>query len=361
MPISRPLNPAYTSEIDTADEPLWSQLLSEFDDANVYQTWQYAEVLSGRRNMSEMILRKNGDIVAMAQVRIAKLPLVNVGVAYVGWGPLWRRRFPPPDPETFRQAIRALRNEFSCRRGLVLRLQPVLYTDDPKYFVAILEDEGFSATAVESPRRTILMDLSPSLDVLRAGMNPHWRRELRLAERHYLEIVEGSDDDLFGAFITMYREMVARKKFLEGNDINQFRLMQARLPKNMKFKLMLCKSAAGLCSGLVCSVIGNTALYLFGATSNAGLKSNGSYLLQWNLIQGLKEKGLTSYDLNGINPDRNPGTYKFKRDLAGVHGKEAHFMGRFETRASVLSHWCVLLGERARTFGKALKQRARTA
>jgi lipid II:glycine glycyltransferase (peptidoglycan interpeptide bridge formation enzyme) len=205
------------------------------------------------------------------------------------------------------------------------------------------------------------MDLGPPVETLREGMNPHWKRELKLAERHRLEIVEGSSDQLFSDFIEIYREMVARKKFVEGNDINQFRLMQASLPEEMRCKVMLCKSTAGVFAGLVCSVIGNTALYLFGATSNIGMKSNGSYLLHWNLIQALKERGHTAYDLNGINPVKNPGTYKFKRDLAGKHGKDVHFLGRFDSRVNVFSHWCVQLGEGARTLRRTLKARARTA
>src|SRR5436189_1342 len=82
-------------------------------------------------------------------------------------------------------------------------------------------------------------------------------------------------------------------------------------------KIMLCKSGDEHCAGLVCSAIGKTAIYLFGATSNAGMKSRGSYLLHWKLIEWLKQNRFSVYDLHGINPVRNPGTYKFKNDLAG--------------------------------------------
>jgi hypothetical protein len=347
MPIMkvRPLDPGYTSAVDTVDEKTWCQLLQDFDDANIYQTWSYGAVISGRRNMSHLILKKDHEIVAMAQARIVKLPLINAGVAYIRWGPLWRHRATVENVGIFRQAIRALRNEFSCNRRLVLRLFPIIYDDAPPCFSAILAEEGFSSVGTETRSRTILMDLRPSLEVLRQGMNAHWKRELKLAERKGLELVEGEEDELFATFLGIYKEMVSRKQFVEGNDINQFRLMQAQLPEKLKMKIMLCKSGEGICAGLVCSSIGESAIYLFGATSNIGLKSNGSYLLHWKLIEDLKRDGCVVYNLNGINPTRNPGTYKFKNDLAGKHGKDIYFLGRFDSHVSVFSHLCVRWGE----------------
>ena len=357
----RRLEPGYTSEVDTVDEKTWCQILQEFDDANIYQTWPYTAVTSGRRNIGHLILRKNRDIVAVAQARIVKLPLINVGIAYVRWGPLWRHTTGAVNAETFRQAIRALRNEFSCNRGLVLRLFPIIYDDDPPCFSAILADEGFSSMDKETRSRTILMDLVPPLEALRQGMNAHWRRELKLAERKGMEVVEGSQDELFGSFIEIHEEMVARKKFVEGSDINQFRLMQAKLPEKLKMRIMLCKSGEDVCAGLIYSAIGKTAIYLFGATSNIGMKSNGSYLLHWKLIEKLKKDGCAVYDLNGINPARNPGTYKFKNDLAGKHGKDAYLLGRFDSHASVLSHSGVRCGEMLRAVQRTFRELPKSA
>ena len=71
-------------------------------------------------------------------------------------------------------------------------------------------------------------------------------------------------------------------------------------------------------AGPVASAMGDTAIYLLGATSDEGLKSKGAYLLQWTLIKWLKENGFRWYDLGGIDPERNPGVYHFKRGLSGT-------------------------------------------
>ncbi len=350
----------YTSEVDTADEEAWSYILQEFDDANIYQTWPYGAATSGGRNTSRLILRKNGDVAAIAQVRIAKLPLVNVGIAYVGWGPLWRRTAAEANTETFRQAIRALRNEFVCKRGLVLRLFPLLVDDDSACFSAILTEEAFSP-ANEPRRRTILMDLTPPLKDLREGMGRNWKRNLESDERSGLEIVEGLPEKLFETFIDVYKGMVSRKKFVEPNDINQFRLIQAQLPEKLKMNIMLCRSGEGVCAGLVWSAIGKTAIELFAATSDAGTKTGGSHLLRWKLIEKLKQGRFAVYNLNGINPITNPGTYRFKAGLAGKNGKDVYYLGRFDSRSSFLSSLCVEFGDTARTFYRKLKELAKTA
>ena len=268
----RELSAGHTSEVDTVSEQDWYRLLEDFHDANIYQTWSYASVICGRRNMSHLVLKRNGNIVAIAQVRISKLPVVNLGIAYVHWGPLWRRGT-DTDPDIFRQAVRALRNEFVGKRGLALRIFPGDFDDESHSVSAILAEEGFSSLGDDMRGRTILMDLHPSLTDLRGGMKSHWKRELKVAERNSNEVIEGSGDELFAGFIAIYREMVSRKKFVEPNDIDQFRLIQTRLPEKFKMKIMLAKSGEEVCSGLICSAIGNTAVYLFGATSNAGMRS----------------------------------------------------------------------------------------
>jgi CelD/BcsL family acetyltransferase involved in cellulose biosynthesis len=64
--------------------------------------------------------------------------------------------------------------------------------------------------------------------------------------------------------------------------------------------------------------MGDSAIYLLGATNDEGMKSQGAYLLQWTMIKWLKENGIGWYDLGGIDPERNPGVYSFKRGFSGA-------------------------------------------
>jgi hypothetical protein len=357
---TRELDPGYTSEIDTVDEKTWCQILQEFDDANIYQTWSYASVARGGRNLSHLILKKQGTLAAVAQARIAKVPFLNIGIAYIRWAPLWRRCGTEPNIDIFRQALRALRNEFVCKRRLVLRLFPNLFDDDSPCFSAILAEEGFSST--KEPRaRTILMDLRPPLEDLRGGMKRNWRRNLKVAEESGLEVLEGSGEGLLETFIGIYKETLSRKKFLGPNEVNQLKLIQVRLPESLKMKIMLCRSGDDVCAGLVWSEIGTMGVELFAATTNAALENRASYLLRWKLIEKLRQNHFAVYNLNGINPITNPGVYKFKSELVGNHGKDIYFLGRFDSHCRPLSYLCVECADRLGTAYRALRARNKTA
>lgn len=344
------LEAGYSSEIDAVGEESWHQLLRQFTDANIYQSWSYGLVRSGRMNTSHLVLKADGRVVAVAQCRIKKVPFIGAGIAYVMWGPLWRPRDSRQDEEVFRQAIRALRLEYVGKRGLLLRVNLALFEEDHSWALKILKDEGFSKAKNSKGSRTIIMDLSPSIDELYNRLRPHWQRELKVAKKLNLDIVEGIEEELFDQFIEIYKEMVARKKFVEPNDIYEFKEIQRGLPADQKMNIMLCRSGEGDCAGVISSAIGSTAIYLFGATSTVGLKRRGSYLLQWRLIQRLKKAHVTQYDLNGINPEANSGTYKFKSDLAGEKGRAVGLLGCFESSENVISSVCVNMGERLRSI-----------
>jgi hypothetical protein len=344
-------------DVDTVDEATWYGILDRFGDANIYQTWAYDEVRCGRNNISHLLLKKNGEVVAAAQSRLVKLPLLKIGIAYVRWGPLWRRKDIAADSEVFRQAVRALRNEYAFRRGLVLRLYPALFQDDSSCLASILSEEGYSLQPQQKPDRTIIVDVCRPLEEIRKGFRAHWQRNLKLGERSAQKIVEGGDDRVFSDFTKIYKEMVGRKKFAEPNDIAEFRSIQRRLPPQLKMKVILCKANDAVSSGIVCSAIGTNAIYLFGATSNAGLKSTGSSnLLQWRFIEELNKTGVKTYDLNGIDPAMNPGTYKFKSGMCGTNGKEVCFLGKFQSPGNLLSNACVAFGEGIRMMYGTLRK-----
>ena len=357
---SRPLDAGYMVEVDQLDEKAWYRLLASFRDANIYQTWAYAFVRDGRARMSHLVLRRAGEVLAIAQSRLVTIPLLGAGIAYVMWGPVWRRTTGSDDIEIFRQVIRALRNEYVSKRGLLLRVYPALFDADQTRYQPVLEAEGFELRTDLPSSRTIIMDLNPSLDELREQLRKHWRKELKVAEKQPVTVLDGDGEELFEQFIPIYKEMVARKGFREPNDVAEFRAIQRLLPADLKMRLMLCTSSAGHCAGVVASTIGDTGLYLFGATSSVGMRARGSYLLQWRLIQHLQSMGIARYDLNGINPDANPGTYKFKKDLAGENAKEVRFLGQFECKDNWMSSVLVKAGERIRAARRGLGAGATT-
>ncbi len=340
-----PLKDGYTAEFDNVDREEWHRIAKEFSDSNIYQTWSYDAVRCGEGNLSHFVLRSGKDIVAAAQARIARVPVVGLGAAYVRWGPMWQRRNGGRDPIVFRMAIRALRNEYVCRRGLILRIFPVLFDDDSNGGKETLLQEGYSPTTGESAQRTLILDIQPALQQIRKNFDQKWRNCLNKAERNGLEVAEGEDEALFTDFISIYREMLQRKQFQEPNDINEFKLIQKDLPDDHKMRIFLCRSNGVSSAGAIFTAIGETGVYLFGATNDQGMANKGSYLLQWKAIQWMKNSGCRCYNLNGINPAKNPGSYHFKAGAAGKNGKDVSYLGRFDCFSSPLAAQLARIGD----------------
>ncbi len=332
-----PLETGYSVEFDTPNKEQWYKVIDQFSDANIYQTWDYDAVRCGRENISHLVLRKDGKIAAAAQARIVRVPVLGLGAAYIRWGPFWQGRNQPSDPSDFRMALRALRNEYVCRRGLILRIFPILYDDNQYSCVDILKNEGFIPVPDEDPGRTLILDISMQNEDIRKKLDQKWRNCLNKSEKNNLEVIEGTEDDLFSDFIGLYHDLLERKKFQEPNDINEFRAIQKELPPGFKMRIFLCRSEGMNSAGVICANTGETGIYLFGATNDIGMANKGSYLLQWKAIQWMKQTGCRYYNLNGINPAVNPGNYHFKSGLAGKNGKDVHYLGRFDCYSGAFS------------------------
>jgi lipid II:glycine glycyltransferase (peptidoglycan interpeptide bridge formation enzyme) len=308
---------------------------------------------TGAKNFSHLILKKGNEIVAAAHVRLMWFPLIKKGIAYVFWGPIWQQKEVSCDPEIFRQTIRALRNEFSRRRGLVLRIFPYAFSGKDDALKAILADEGFEYYDDGKSHRTLIIDLAPSLEEIRAALDQKWRNCLNRSEKNNLEIVSGTEPHLFDEVEKIYHEMAGRKGLEDISDIAHLRKVQRDLPAEFKLRISLCRLDGQVCAGAIFSAVGATAVYLVGATSNTGMKSNGSYLIQWSFLKWLKENGFLFYNLNGINPEINPGTYHFKRGLAGKNGMALEYLGKYQVADNLVSALLVNGGEK---FVSSLKK-----
>lgn len=331
----RSLATGYTAEVDCLDEKSWNEFLSGFTDAIIYQAWGFAAEVGNRHKISHLVLRRHGEIVSMALIKCVTMPWMRYGFASVFWGPLWRRQGKPVETEIFAQAVRALRNEYACRQKMTLRLQPGFYFDDPLGLKTILKEEDYEQCGVDARGRTILMSLNRPLNEIRQSMNSHWTRNLKKATNRQLEVSDGVNDNLFEDCVAIFEEMVARKHFKSNLDIYQYRNAQKRLPDSLKMKILVCHAEGTLCACVIYTDLGEIGFPLFAATADRGMDSRGSYLLQWIQVENLKRNGCSIFDLNGIDPENNPGTYRFKAGFAGEAGIDTHYGGSYCTHGGV--------------------------
>jgi lipid II:glycine glycyltransferase (peptidoglycan interpeptide bridge formation enzyme) len=310
----------WTIEVDQASADKWSQMLELFDDANIYQTAAYGEIHWGAKHLSRLVLKRDGNIVSVAQLRIIQPSPLKFGIAYLRWGPLWERRSETFDSEVPSRMARAIEAEYVRKRRLFVRILPNAFADSPR---AQVFQSAFSSFVSErqasgSIYRTFVVDLAPSVEELRSRLDAKWRNKLKQAEKNQLTVVMGNGSSEFRAFCEMYAQMRNRKTFETTVDVEEFARMQEVLPESQRMQVFLCKDAEVPYAGVVVTAVGDTAIYLLGATSDAGLNARGAYLLHWKVMSWLKVIGVKRYDLGGIDPDGNPGVYYFKRGFSGA-------------------------------------------
>jgi lipid II:glycine glycyltransferase (peptidoglycan interpeptide bridge formation enzyme) len=343
-------------ELDRVSRSEWTAHLGEFADANLNQAWEWADAMYAEGLVSRILVRRHGAVVGMAQVRVRRLPLLGYGIGTLYWGPLWRRRDQPADPEALRLCLEGLTEEYTRRRRLALRVTPCLYAEPGTGIAPRFAEAGFEHRPYHHPGgaggyRTILVDLSPDLDTLRAELRGNWRRHLARAEREGVEVRLEEGDAGWVAFRQAYDQMMQRKRFESAVRIDRFAGLYRSLPAEIRPKVLNAYRGGAHLAGCVFSVLGDMAVFLLGATADAGLKADASYAIHWSFICWLKEHGFRTYDLGGIDPERNPGVHQFK---AGFGGREVSHPGRFEIHPNRIIRRLMEPAERlARRFAAA--------
>ena len=309
----------FNVEVDRATPAEWAEMLNLFNDANFYQTWSYGRVRWGRENLSHLILKRDEEVLGMAQIRIVRPTSLKFGMAYLRWGPLFERRGQSLDPEVAIRMAQALEQEYVEKRKLFLRVLPNAFVGSQRAEILQPAFSRFTAEPLVSDNtyRTFVLDLSPPLEELRKNLDRKWRNQLTRAEKNNLTVITGNGVAEYRAFCEIYRQMRQRKTFETSVDEGEFLRIQEELPEPHRMRILLCQENGVTVAGMVATAMGDSAIYLLGATSDSGLNAKGAYLLQWSMIRWLKENGTRWYDLGGIDPEANPGVYHFKKGFSG--------------------------------------------
>jgi lipid II:glycine glycyltransferase (peptidoglycan interpeptide bridge formation enzyme) len=306
-----------TIKIRPVDRDEWQKLTPTFMDYNYCQFWDYGMACADRfgAHSEHVAIYEGDDLLGLADVRIKKIPISRTGIAYVNSGPLVRRN-DQFDTERLQRVLFVLVDEFVRRRKLVLRIQPfpssyVLIDHQEQIFL----DVGFKAKNQLRHNRTLILDISPPLEMIKKQFDRSWRRHLNKTEK--LNIVTGTEDSLFATFYELYKELISRKSFDVYLDAGFYHQVHRLLSKSEKYYICIVYENKVPSAGRVYSFVGDTCLEVLAATNDLGLKNGASYLAVWSIIQKAKEKGCRFYDLCGIDPEKNPGGYQFKKGTGG--------------------------------------------
>ena len=322
------MDSGYTAEIDSIDKDSWHNLLLNFDDASFYQTWSYGAIRWGNASLSHLILRRGGEAVSMAQLRIAKLPMGIGGIAYLPWGPMWRPKGFDKNLNHLRNMLIVLRAEYVTKRRYLLRVVPKLMLEENDDIRSEYEAAGFRSRP--DAQESVFVNLYPPIDAIRTNLRKSWKRSLKAAEKEKLEYIEGRNDELFEEGLKLVTEMKKRKQFVEFKDMEEIMLVNKDLPAELKLNIVLNKYEGEPVAVLGWFPFGRVGYPILGGTGNRALELKASFPLWWKMVEYYKSRGSAWCDLAGAGKEANPGGFFFKTGLGGGDDSVKPYVGEFE-------------------------------
>ncbi len=327
----------------------WYPLARQFQDYNYRHLWDFNAACGELQSTAVEYIKVQSQetVLGLASLRIKKLPVLGAGIAYIGGGPLTRKG-PSLDLEVLQQCLQSIKQEYANKRKLLLRISPPLVQlEDRQKVVAVYEELGCKRAKQLPEDRTILLDIRPPLETLRANFNSRWRRQLKKAEKNEFQITTGSSQELFQEFCDLYKSFINWKDFNVNLDANFHLRMHADIPEQDRYMISIARHAGEVVGGHIAGVNGDTAVYIFGASHPQMRDLRIGHFMHWDVMQKLKQRNIPWYDLGGIDPDDNPGVYEFKKGMGGV---DLSAPGPFECDAAPMRNKALAVAERTYRF-----------
>ncbi len=314
---------AHTSlgaHVDALDGQAFDRLMLDFNDSSYEQTSVLTDDLWGAANTSHLVVRSHARAIGGARVVVLAPPLLRRGLAYVKFGPFWRRR---DDEQTtdlagYRHVVAALVEEYAHRRGHCVTVSVRPSRDFMAAESAVLADLGFvQRRAFWEPER-YLVRIMASPEAQMRDLDQKWRYKLRQALGASVTYDMCRDAPAVAVFQELHIEMAARKGMAPPASLDLLARMLAAMPPAMAPHVMLAMHEGRAVAGAVFGVTGDTAVYLYGAANTAGRALHAGYGLQWRIVEWLREQGVAHYDMGGTEGQQ--GLHQFKKGLLGRSG-----------------------------------------
>jgi lipid II:glycine glycyltransferase (peptidoglycan interpeptide bridge formation enzyme) len=294
----------------------WDRLFAAVTAPCFPQAWAYGEGKRARGWSIERLAFESGEgTIAICQVlvrRVLGLPVV----ARINRGPMFLSR--SPSEELQLAVFRALRQRWRFgRRGLLL-IAPALPASDAS--TVLMRGSGFFQRR-PGGWGSALIDLSPSLDAIRAALSSKWRNHLNAALKTGMQVRVRRDPPAWDWMLERHAHNMKSKGFV-GPEVDFVRHMIAASPEDFRVFEALIDSEP-VC-GILVARFGDHAETFLSWTSDAGRRSNAHHRLLWEVLSEMKAAGCVALDLGGYTTNEKYGAYK-----RGMKGREYRLSGEW--------------------------------
>lgn len=314
--------------IDLSLQNQWEKLVKNNPASGYMQSFWWAEFqnLIGWETYKIGIFEKNK---LMGGAIVAKYShYKNKTILYIPEGPVL-----PYDKPIAEQMFHLLITEvdkiadFSEKKlSSHLSIEPKLETV-PSYF------SRFQKASIDrQPVKNLLLNLNLSEVEILKQMKPKGRYNMKVAQKHQVKIYKMDPQDGITDFLKLYRKFNKINRE-DKKDKSYFEGLVYVLSQTKTAQFFFGKYKNQLLTSALVIYFGNTATYLFGASSNKYSNVMAPYLLHWEIIKDAKKQGYKWYDWYGLSPDESDTNHPwngfsiFKQKFGG---KEIKYIGAYD-------------------------------
>lgn len=273
----------------------WDDLVASMEGHPLQTTvWGNARELVDGINQLKLIALKNEVILGLARIEIRRLRLLG-GIGWMPRGPVISQL--------------ANRTELTASLRLELKKRGLAVCASSPWIVDVSEN---------SYQQTIQIDLTVGESSLFTKLDSQFRYGVRKSRKVGVVVRLSQERQEIERFFKLCEDISRMKTFdLPGSKELLLELISSSPSDAVEVGFFVADLGGNLAGGAVVIRCGKNAHYLWGAVDRNYSKFRAGEAVQWAVIEWALASGCDMYDLEGIDPVRNPGTYRFKKKMGG--------------------------------------------
>ncbi len=297
----------------------WDKIISSFDGACQEQLYIFAKNRWPKVGLEPVLFFENGEVVGGALVLVQALPLNLASLAILKWGPLLKDHTRFDKKEIYDACVETLLKEYDVKRKMMVSILARAALQEVNNEFEYLLERGFKkGSQLRFPNR-YFVNLRQNDEELLASFAQKWRYHLKKSFKADLHFEQASCDRI-EEFKLLYNQMSGRKKFPDHSAFEDtIDALMAIIDDGLRPELFFVRHKKEIVSGAVIFKTGDTAVYLYGATSDKALGLRAGYFIHYHIIRWLRDNTKAKYyDLGGT--DGFQGLHQFKKGMVGTKG-----------------------------------------
>lgn len=298
---------------NSLNAPQWHERFMKCPRVPVTQSVPYALAASkmyGQRPRWGLITI-NGEEAGLVQMMEAGILWNAIHAVIIDRGPLWFEGFGSAGHLSlfWQEMNRQFPQRFMRRRRFIPEMQ------DGPAAMSVLKGAGLTHQE-GSAYQTLWMNLRADEKDLRANLKKNWRGSLQKAERQNLEIEFDQTGETLHWFLQHYALDKASKNY-SGTSVKMMGYLGHAFATKKDILISRVISNESPVAAALILIHGRSATYQVGWCLNEGRDVSANHFLLWQSALSLKSRGITDFDLGGVNDESAKGVKKFKEGMVG--------------------------------------------